>query len=145
MDWKREAADKLRCFEAKQGSIERAGAELRRLEKEAYAIRGAGIDRAPVRGGGNRREDAMINNIMRREELRRAIEDTSCWVSIVAGALEVLSNDERLILDRFYMHRAKGNVEKLCGELHLEKTRVYELREAALRRFTYALYGVLET
>lgn len=145
MDWKREATEKLRLFEAKQGSIERAGAELRRLEKEAYAIRGAGMDGSPMRGGGNRREDAMINSIVRREELRRAIEDTSVWVSVVAGALEVLSREERLILDRFYIRRAKGNVDKLCGELHLEKTRVYELRDAALRRFTYALYGVMET
>ena len=45
------------------------------------------------------------------------------------------------MLLRFYMHPERGNVERLCGELGLEKSAVYDRREKALRRFTLALYG----
>lgn len=61
------------------------------------------------------------------------------------GGLAVLDGEERLVLERFYIHRAKGNVERLCDELHLEKSRVYELKDKALRHFTIALYGLTET
>lgn len=145
MDWKREAADKLKCYEAKLTSFERSRAELLRLEDEMTRIRSATTDGTPVSGGTNTREDAMVNNIVRREELQLAVKEAKAWVKIVDSGLAVLDEEERHILDRFYIHRAKGNVERLCEELHLEKTRVYELKDKALRHFTLALYGVVET
>ena len=62
-----------------------------------------------------------------------------------AAALAVLDEEERHILDRFYIHRANGNVERLCDELHVEVATVYRRRDKALRHFTLALYGVVET
>ena len=146
MDWKREAADKLKCYEARATSFDRAKEELYRLELDMSRIRSATTDGTPVSGSGSStREDAMVNNITRREELKRAMKEARAWVEIVEGGLAVLDDEERHILDRFYIHRAKGNVERLCNELHLEKSRVYELKDNALRHFTLALYGVVET
>lgn len=145
MDWKREAADKLKYYEAKRTSLERAREEMHRLEDDMTRIRSATTDGTPVSGGTSTREDAMVNNITRREELKVAMREAAAWVKIVDGGLAVLDEEERHILDRFYIHRAKGNVERLCDELHLEKTRVYELKDKALRHFTLALYGVVET
>ena len=87
----------------------------------------------------------MVNNIARREELKLAMKEARSWVKIVDSGLAVLDEEERHILDRFYIHPAKGNVDRLCDELHLEKTRVYELKDKALRHFALALYGVVET
>ena len=145
MNWKYEAVDKLKCYEAKQTSMERAREEMRRLEDDMTRIRSATTDGTPVSGGTSIREDAMVNNITRRGELKVAMREAAAWVKIVDGGLAVLDEEERHILDRFYIHRAKGNVERLCDELHLEKTRVYELKDKALRHFTLALYGVVET
>lgn len=145
MDWKREAADKLRCYEARRTSLERAREEMRRLEGDMVRIRSAAADGTPVSGGTCGREDAMVSNITRRGELKVAMRTAAAWVRAVDGALAVLDEEERRTLDRFYIHRAKGNVERLCDELHLEKSRVYELKDKALRRFTLALYGVVET
>ena len=63
------------------------------------------------------------------------------WVALVDAGLEILSEEDRLVLLRFYMYPERGNVERLCGELGLEKSAVYDRREKALRRFTLALYG----
>lgn len=145
MDWKREAADKLKCYEAKRTSLERAREEMRRLEDDMTRIRSATTDGTPVSGGTSTREDAVVNNITRREELKVAMREAAAWVKIVDGGLAVLDEEERHILDRFYIHRAKGNVERLCDELHVEVATVYRRRDKALRHFTLALYGVVET
>lgn len=145
MDWKREAADKLRCYEAKKSSIERAVEEIRRLNDEMTRVRSATTDSTPVSGGSSTREDALVNSIAHQEELKLAIREARRWVKIVDGGLAVLDEQERLVLDRFYIHRGKGNVERLCGELNVEQATVYRRRDSALRHFTLALYGVTET
>ena len=145
MDWKREAADKLRCYEAKRASAVLAREEMQRLTYEATRIRSAAADGTPVRGGGSTREDVMVDNIVRRGELDTAMRIAALWVRTVEAGLAVLDAEERHILDRFYIRRAGGHVERLCEELHLEKSQVYERKDRALRHFTLALYGVVET
>lgn len=145
VDWKREAIDKLRCYEAKKTSIERAMEEFRRLEDDSTRIRSAITDGTPVQGGSSTREDMLINNIARREELKVAIREAKRWVRIVDSGLAILDEQEQLVLDRFYIHRGKGNVSRLCDELGVEQSTVYRRRDSALRHFTIALYGVVET
>lgn len=145
MDWKRESVDKLRCYEAKKSSIGHAEMEIQRLKSDLTRIRSATSDSTAVSGGCSTREDVMVNNIAYREELKLAIREAKQWVTMVEGALSVLDKEERNILDRFYIHRGKGNVERLCEELSVEKAQIYRKKDRALRHFTLALYGVTET
>ncbi|MDE6590070.1 MAG: hypothetical protein K2K53_06960 [Oscillospiraceae bacterium] len=146
MDWKREAIDKLKNYEARRAALESIPTEIKRLELAYAGIRSAATDSTPVSGGGgNRREDSMLSNIVHRDELKRRLKEAKLWVAQVDKALAVLDDEERLVLDKFYIHRAKGNVGELCERLNLEKTAVYDRRDKALRRVTIALYGVTES
>jgi hypothetical protein len=109
------------------------------------SIRSATADGTPVQGGGSGREDMLLSNIVHRQELERSLEQAKKWVKIVEGGLAVLGEDERLILDRFYINPAPGNVDKLCGELGIEQATVYRRREKALHHFTLSLYGCSES
>ena len=100
MDWKREAVDKLKHYEARRTSIARITSEIRRLEIDATKIRSATKDGMPVSGGTNAREDAMVSNIVKRGELKLALQETYLWVETVEGALDTLDEGERHILDR---------------------------------------------
>jgi DNA-directed RNA polymerase specialized sigma subunit len=144
MDWKREAVDKLKCYEARKSSITRAEEELQRLTMEISRIRSATSDSTPVSGGTSTREDALINNIAKRDELKLARKISRIWVDQVDGAFSLLDEQERQILDYFFVHRQKGNVDRLCEILGVERTRVYERKDDALRHFTIALYGLTE-
>lgn len=144
MDFRREATDKLRCYESKRQSLHRLADETRRLEDEFYSIRGAVSVDAPVSGGGELREDAVVNNIALRGELARAKKSTEDWLRIVDGALDSLTDEERHVLIGMYVNQHKGGVDRLCAELHVEKTALYTRRNNALRHFTMALYGVTE-
>ena len=145
MNCLKEAEYKLRDYNAKKNSITATAEQIFMLEAESTCVRSATTDGTPVQDGGNRREDAMLNNIAARMELKAAHDSAEAWMSVVYGALDVLTDDERRILDRFYINRQKGHAERLMEEMNLEKAQVYRVKDAALRKFALALYGVTET
>lgn len=145
MNWKHEAIEKLKEYEARVKSVKTIPNEIRRLELDYTRIRSATGDGTPVRGGGSAREDMLLSNIVHREELERALEMARMWVALVDAGMDPLTPEERLVLERFYMRPERGNVERLCQELGLEKTAVYDRRDKALRHFVLALYGGPET
>lgn len=145
MNWKREAADKLRNYTAHREALNSIPQEIKRLESAYAGIRSATSDSTPVSGGGSTREDALLSNIVHREELSRRLEESRLWVEMVNRAFGVLTDEERLVLDRLYIHRTQSGVAGLCEELHLERSTVYDRRDKALRHFTLALYGATET
>lgn len=145
MNWKFEAIEKLKAYTARKNAITSIPEEIKRLEEDAQRIRAASTDATPVQGGGSTREDMLLSNIVHREELQRRLSDALRWVDIVDGGLAVLSDEDRLVLDRFYIHPMRGNVDRLRNELGLEDERsVYKRKDKALRRFTVALYGICE-
>jgi len=145
VDWKQEAIEKLRDYEAHKRALAAIPSELERLEAAYTGIRSARLDGMPKAHGGSTREDSMVNNITRRDELRRQLKESKLWVEVVDGALSVLDEEERLVLDLCYIHKVKGSIEDLCCRLNLEKSAVYRRRDEALRRFTRALYGPLDS
>jgi hypothetical protein len=145
MDWRKEAVSELREYEAKKTSIISLAEELALLDAEAVRIGGASSDSVPVHGGGNAWEDKQINLIVRRDKLQAAMKHTQEWVRRVERGMSQLSEEETRVLDRFYINPAKGNVDRLCEELCLEKTAVYSRREVAVRHYTLARFGCIET
>lgn len=144
MDWKREAVEKLKRYNAMKQSLCSIPEEIGRLESEMQSIRSATSDGTPVSGGGSGREDRYLSNIVHREELARSLEQAQKWVSLVDSALEILNPEELLILDRFYINPARGNVDRLCMELGVEKSQVYARKDSALHHLTLSLYGCTE-
>ncbi|MBQ6430826.1 MAG: DUF1492 domain-containing protein [Oscillospiraceae bacterium] len=142
MNWKYESIEKLKGYEAHLASLTSIPEEISRLESAACSIRSATADGTAVSGGGNKREDMLLSNIVLREELERKLEQAKLWVSVVERSLGVLDDEERRVLDLMYIHRQPGSVERLCSELCCEKPTVYRRRDAALHKFTVALYGL---
>ena len=145
MNWRHEAIDKLRNYEAHKQAFECLPKEIRRLESAYTGIRSATTDGTPVSGGGNTREDSMLSNIIHRDELKRQLKEAGLWVSQVDEALDILSDEEKMVLERLFIHPVKGAMSALSEQLNIDKTTVYRRRDKALRRFTIALYGAVET
>lgn len=145
MNWKYEAVEKLREYNAKKISLENIPGEIKRLESAMKSIRSATSDGSPVKGGGSGREDMYLSNIVHREELERSLEQAQMWVDLVDAGLEILSEEERLILDGFYINPEKGAADRLSCELGIDVKTVYRRKDAALRHFTICLYGGTES
>lgn len=141
MNWKAEAMEKLRRYDAMRQSVQNLPEEIKRLELEACGIRSVPMDSCPVNGGKNTREEALLNNLVHRQQLQFALEQAELWLKTTERGLAALTPEEKLVLHRFYMYPAQGNVDRLCGELGVEQSSVYRKRDKALYRFTVALYG----
>ena len=142
MNWKEEATEKLRKYDAMHLAVKNLPEEMKRLEQAACAIQSARTDGTPVKGGTNRREDMLLNNLVYREELAQALNQAKLWVSTTERAFGVLSPEEKLVLYRLYIYPERNAMDWLCQELDLEQSSIYRKRDQALRRFTTALYGI---
>ena len=140
MNWKTEAVEKLKRYDAMRKSAENIPEELRRLELAATGIRSAAIGEMSVKGNG-RREDALLSIMMQKQELQWALEQAQLWIRTTNRALGALSSEEKLILYRLYMYPEKGSVERLCNDLGVEQSSIYRKRDRALQKFTLAFYG----
>lgn len=144
MKWKNEAMDKLRRYDGMRQALLNIPREIALLKAEAAAIRKAPMDTTPVKSS-SRREDALINNLARRQELEWTLKQVKNWLEVADRGLSALSQDEQLVLQRMYLYPEKGALERLCKELGIEQSSVYRKRDQALQRFTIALYGFEET
>ncbi|MBQ3491226.1 MAG: hypothetical protein IJA74_01590 [Oscillospiraceae bacterium] len=144
MIWKEAAMDKLRRYEAMRQALRNIPEEIDRLKEEIDTIRGADPSRIAVRGCGSRREDALIDNLVQQQELAWTLKRVKRWLLVADRGLSALLPDEKLVLQRLYLHPEKGAMERLCSELGVEQSSVYRKRDQALCRFTTALYGFCE-
>ncbi len=142
--WMDAAIRVLETFSAKQSSVEGLRDDLRELEYASVAIRSARTDATPVSGGGSRREDAVLNSIVKRELLEGNLRKVSQEVKRVSDALASLSRQDRMILERFYIHKEDGAADRLAGDLCTDVKSVYAKKDQALYQFTVAMYGTVE-
>ena len=145
MNWKSEAMEKLRRYDAMQQASHNLPAEIRRLQIAARVAKSANLESVPGKGGEARREEELMNNMVHRQELQWSLDQTKCWLEATERALRVLNPEEKLILQRLYIYPERGAVERLCQELELEQSSIYRRRDRALQRFAIALYGFPES
>lgn len=142
MNWKAEAKEKLRRYDAMRLATINIPEEIERLELDAQSIRGAKLDTPVATGNGSRKEDALLNNIIQRQELAWTLQQAQNWLKTTDRALTALTGEERLLLHRLYIYPEPGNLDRLCRDLGVEVSSIYRRRDRALRHFTMAFYGV---
>jgi hypothetical protein len=143
VNWKSEAKEKLKRYDAMRLATINIPEEMERLEIDAQSIRSAKLDSPAVKSCGNR-EDALLNNIIHRQELQWTLQQAQSWLKTTDRALTALPKDETLILHRLYIYPEAGNLERLCKELGVESSSIYRRRDRALKHFTLAFYGIAE-
>ncbi|MFA5706611.1 MAG: hypothetical protein WDA41_09675, partial [Candidatus Neomarinimicrobiota bacterium] len=70
MLWKREAIADLRRYSAQKQSLQNTKERIRALEQQYTSVRSNSAASTPVKGGGNRMEDALLDNIVLRDKLK---------------------------------------------------------------------------
>lgn len=145
MNWKVEAMEKLSRYHAMRQALQNIPEEIKRLEADIQSLPGAKTDGTPVKGGGSKREDMLMNNLICRQELENLLKQAKSWVKTTERALAILTPEEKLILHRMYILPERGCLDRLVMELGVEQSSIYRKRDKALHRFTIALYGIPET
>lgn len=145
MNWKEEATDRLRQYDSLRQACSNIPQQLEQLRSRIYRSKSANLQPGGSKGGYSRGDGALLNDLVLQQELRGNLERSRSWVRMTEEALKRLTEEERLILRRLYIHPESGSLERLCQELGVEKSSVYRRRDRALEKFTLALYGAPET
>lgn len=139
------AIQRLRDYEERVTAVENLTEQIKTLSDNLTAIRSAVTDSTPVQGGNeNKREQMLISNISMRDELQKNLEMVKAEISITEKGLAILTKAEREVLQRFYINRTKGYIQRLCDDLYISKTELYRQKDIALKKFTMACYGIVE-
>ena len=145
LNWSVFAVQRLKDFEDRKRAVNNLATQIKALEEKYTAIRASTTDGMPVQSGSeNKREEMLIHNIAEREELQKNLDIIQHEIAVTEKGLEALDDEEKHILRRFFILREKGYVERLCDELFVSKTRLYQKKEAALKKFTLVCYGIVE-
>lgn len=143
IDWKRVARGELRDYPLKKVACENIPTKISELEQEATAIRSATADGTPVQGGGNAREDRLISNIVARKRLSCNLEAARLFCQAMERAFSVLGRDDVVCLEKMYVYREAGALQRLQDEFGYSDTRsVYKRVDIALRNYIIAAYGI---
>lgn len=147
IDYKRVAMDDLRAYPALKAAMENIRDKLAALNARAEGLSAQAADRVPVQGGGNQQEQRMLDMIVERERLKLNYQADKKCVGIIERGLSALSEEERLILTEFARVNRGGEkylADRLSGEMGMDRSTVYRIRNDALRRYTLCCYGLTE-
>ena len=145
MNWRKEALEKLSRYDEMCRAAEIIPRQILLLKDQCGAVSKGWSERPGVRASARSREDALIDNIATRQELKWSLEQVRRWIRLMDRGLGSLDDRERTILEQLYIYPQTGGVERLCLELGLEKTSIYRHRDRALEKFTRAMYGITES
>ena len=141
MNWISESVSDLRLYGQRKRFLESVDSQLIWLENDFAALKGCATDSEAVEGGASKSEDHLLNNIVKRDKLRQNKELAEKFVQTIERTLYLLPRQQQEILAEFFIDRSKGHIERLMDKMHIEKSRVYELKDEALHNFTILRYG----
>lgn len=140
MDWYIFSIKRLREYEMRKQSLDNIKEQISILESQFTGLKAATADGTPTGDNENRREDMLIHNISKREELKNNYKLVFRDISITENGLKALTEEERRILFVFFIERQKNYVERLCEELFISKTELYRRKDEALKKFNDGMF-----
>ena len=141
MNWISESVSDLRLYGQRKRFLENVDSQLIWLENDFAALKGFATDSEAVDGGASRSEDHLLNNIVKRDKLKQNKKLSKEFVEQMEKTLDMLPKQQKDILTEFFVDRSRGHIERLMDKMHIEKSRVYELKDEALHNFTILRYG----
>lgn len=138
LDW---LIPKLTTLPEKQIALKEIAESIRTLELSCEALQASGVEPARISKRPTKAEEAYLDNLCEREQLQKNLEITRREVDQMERMLALLADDERLVLDRFYINRQKNHLRLLCEELACEEAQVYEIKSRAAIKLARMLFG----
>jgi hypothetical protein len=142
MDYRSEAIEELKLYPQLRQSLVSITNRIKSIEEKMQSAKGSSLSLAPARGGGRTNEDRLAEGLDDIDELRELYISTEDQVCLIDEGLSVLNEQERRIIEVFYIQTGKKKIDYLIEELMFERTTIYKLRDEALEKYISVMFGV---
>ncbi len=145
MNWKKEAENELRQYADISASLINIRERIEAIDSDMTAIKGS-TSSVPVKGGGSKYEDSLLNLIVEKNRLRALYKANKHRHSVIKRGLDALNDTEMKVINRFYIQGMKytAAVNTLRDEIGYEEASINRIRNAALYHYTVAEFGLPE-
>lgn len=140
INWKKEAIEELKRLEDLKESIHSLNERIELIQGQLYNISAVQIGERV--GSSDDGDDVRLSKMVELEELKARKLITEKRVQLLQDCLDKLSEEQRLILDRFYIRRTSDYIEELEEVLFKSRAQIYYEKDNALRRLVRLLYGI---
>lgn len=145
MNWQKEAIEDLKNYKNLKEGIKSIKLRIRILDDNLRAIKSGDFSEQKIQGGNKKNiDDKMIENIAQRERLSLTLKANEILAERIEQGLQSLDDNERMVIVQLVINDKKNAIIELSRNLAYEKSKIYTLRNEALKKFTKFMYGITE-
>lgn len=143
LDKRKAAMDAISVYHSMEFIIEHTEEDLMATETKMQGVGSPNMDGMPHSHNPAAAEERMVNCIEEidtiKERYRQAVE----YMNWFKPAWEQLSEDDRFVLDAFFMdgEDCRGVADIVAGHFGIERSSAYNKKNRALERLSTLLYG----
>ena len=145
MNWQKEAIEDLKNYNNLKEGIKSLKLRINSLNNNYKAIKTGDFSMQKVQGGKNKSSDErLIDNIAQRERLALVLKADQMLAERIEQGLQDLNEQERLVIEELVIKDKKNAIIELSRTLAYEKSKIYTMRNEAIKKFTIFMYGITE-
>ncbi len=144
LDKRKGTADAVRDYGKMQFIIDNTDAKIKAAYAKMVGVGGAGYDGLPHAHDPKAGESSLASGIDEVDVLKIRYERAAEFMHWFCPAWEVLTDDERYVLETFYGKPDnvwESPVSLICARYQIERSSAYNRKNRALKHLTTLLYG----
>lgn len=145
MNWKNEAVALLKDYPAKHAACYALREQDQHLSRQLEKLNPPEPGPLTQRGPLSQEAEDYLRLSAERALTQQNLELVERHCARVERGLQQLAPQERQVLEGFYISPGPFGKDDLMDALHVERSALYERKEQALRHFTLATFGLLES
>lgn len=132
---------KLNNLPDQREALDNIPREIHALEARMEVLKSVGADLTKKKV--SKEGEELLSCALERDQLASNLKVIREEIAVLEGALAALAPEERLSLERLYIHRRPDSMKALCSELDLEERQANELKWRALIRLARKMFGIV--
>lgn len=141
LDKKRATVSALEAFTSMEFIINHTDDEILKVRTGLEGVGAQNLSGMPKAGDPQASEDRLVNGIAEIDVLKERYRQAVEYMSWFKPAWEQLSEEERYVLELFYLSDSTGAAEWIAEELGIDRKTAYVKRTRAENHLSTLLYG----
>lgn len=144
LDKRSAAADALRDYNSMKFIISHTDDEIKAAYEKMSGVRSPQFDGMPHSHNPHAAEERIMKGIEKIDVLKERYRQASEYMAWFLPAWEELSEDERYVLEEFYIAEEEHQYDaiyRICEHFGIERSSAYNKKNRALQHLTVLLYG----